>query len=513
MNPLFYRLAKNALFSGSATIISLLAGLFMTPYLVLRLGTELFGAWALLSVLTGLVSLFDLSLKSSFVTYTTEAYAQHDHPSAAAILSTGIVFYSGLVALSGFVLWRYLYPILGWLNIRPGLFPEVGMAYLFGLGGFLLTLTFSVIPAAWQARQRIDIPNILGVLSLVLGILLTILAVESGFGLTGVAAAQFVSIAVYHLACYLGLRFLFGPLGLSLSKVKGSWLKRLFSYSLKLHISAICDIVNRQLDKLLISRWTELSFVTSYELGLRIAANAGVLQPSLAVGLLPASSHLRALGQESQLASLYAESARYLFLVGFPLYLFMGIHAHTLMLAWLGHPDPKGAVFLILLTAGYMVNSLSNGMAFVCQGMGRPDIQMKQSAVQLILNVLLSVSLIISCGPFGAPAGTSLALVIGAFYFALNFHRALNLPLWFFIRKTAGPPFLASLLAACCSWFAIVGLSGSSRAEALAKLFWGFLVFLPVYLILCWCFGFIRTEDLMRLRSFGREFVQRIRGT
>ena len=148
----------------------------------------------------------------------------------------------------------------------------------------------------------------------------------------------------------------------------------------------------------------------------------GSLQPFLTSALLPAASHLQATGDITRLRELYLRSSRYLFTVGLPPFVLASVFAGDVITAWIGRPDPFAAAVLMLLAGGYLVNSSSNAMAFVCQGIGRPDIQARQSALQLVANILLSVVLLWWIGPLGAPLGTSLALLIGAVFFAVRFH-------------------------------------------------------------------------------------------
>ena len=59
-------LVRNALFGSGGRVITLAVGLIMTPYLLVRLGTDRFGVWALVTVVTGAVGLLDFSLKNAF---------------------------------------------------------------------------------------------------------------------------------------------------------------------------------------------------------------------------------------------------------------------------------------------------------------------------------------------------------------------------------------------------------------------------------------------------------------
>jgi O-antigen/teichoic acid export membrane protein len=239
-------------------------------------------------------------------------------------------------------------------------------------------------------------------------------------------------------------------------------------------------------------------------------ANAGSLQPYLAAALLPAGSHLAATGELDRLRSMYRKSYRYLFLVGLPPFFFLTAHAEFIIRVWLGQANHQAALIMVLLCVGYAANSLSNGMAYVCQGVGRPDIQAVQSVVQLLLNVGCSIVLFMVIGPLGTAVGTSVALVAGACVFVIHFHRYMRIPSLSLLRETALIPCLASLAAAVISRFFMFGSNPADRWAAFGVLVLAGLLFVAVYLGICLVTGHIDRRDLDRLsllRSHGEGKV------
>jgi O-antigen/teichoic acid export membrane protein len=498
---LAHTLVRNAVAGGGARAITLLVGLFMTPYVLHRLGEARFGILALTTVVTGAAGVLDFSLKSSFVKFLAELNALGDRAGHDQVVATSVAFYAifGAVGLGLYASAADWIPEL--LRIPSALRGEAHEAFFVALGGFFLAGVLSVFPAVCDARQRLDLTNALGVVCLLGATALTIVFLELGAGLRGVVLAQFVGIASFHIGAIVLARALVGPLHLSVRSPSWSWFRRLFSFGLKLHISSTCGIVNRQLDKLLLGRWVGLSTVTSYEVGLRVAANAGSFQPFLAAALLPAASHLHAEGETAGLVELYERASRYLFLVGVPLFVFILVNSPDLVTAWLGRPDPMASAVLRLLAVGYMVNSLSNAMAFVCQGIGRPDIQARQSAVQLAANLVLSVLLFRLLGPLGPPLGTSLALILGAWFFAVKFHPVLGTSTLRLLRYAAAAPGVAAVAAATAGWGATAGLEATGRSEAALGLLLAAGVFAVVYLGGCWIMRVLGREELVVLRS------------
>lgn len=494
-------LIRNAMVGGGARLFTLLVGMIITPYLLARLGLDRFGIWALIGVVTGLVALGDFSFKSSLIKHLAGAWAANDSESFRAFASTGLLFCTVNALLLGALLWWNADRLLDLLRIPAALRSETRITFVFGVTNQLTSIAFAVFPALCDARQRLDITNGLGVLALILNAILTVAAVESGKGLPGVAFAQLAGTLFFFLTTMLAARRLFGPLGLSLLAIRPTTLRTLFGFGLTLHLSSICGIINQQFDKFLLSRWAGLGWVGSYELAMKWVGNTGSLQPYLAAALLPAGSGLAATGEMDRLRGVYHHAYRYLFLIGLPPFFFLAAHAEPIMQAWLGQANTQAAMIMVLLCTGYAANSLSNGMAYVCQGVGRPDIQAFQSVIQMLLNVGLSVILYLLIGPLGAAVGTSLALLAGAAVFVVYFHRYLKVSSGYLLRKTALVPFLASLAAAVVSRAAMFGADLANRWTALGALAWAGMVFLVVFLGICLAGGQIVRSDLSRLRS------------
>ena len=447
MRDLKQRLVRNALFGGGARLINLGVAIPVTAYLVARLGMERFGVWALVSVVTGMIGFLDLSLRTSFVKFLAEDFAREDRQGINETLSLGFWGYTIFSLVVGLALWFGAAPLMSLLRIPETLWPEARLALWLGAARFLAGLALSVFPAICDARMRMDWTNSLGLGALVVSVALTVVLVESGAGLPGIALAQLVGVLLFHGACLPLAWRIGGPFSLSPGNLTRRGVRRLLGYSVRLHVSSLAGLVNAHLDKFLLARYTTLAVVGSYELALRVVANLGSIHPFLSASLLPASSHLAAAGDEEGLRRVYRRSSAVLFAVGMAPFFFVAMMAPDLVTAWIGRPDPTAARIMAILSLGYLVNSLSNGMAFICQGVGRPDIQMRQSVVQLLANLLFSVVLLLWIGPLGAPLGTSMALLLGAGVFARWFHAHLGVSTRAYLKETALRPLLSALIA------------------------------------------------------------------
>ncbi len=499
MKPLEHALVRNALFGGGGRLLTLAVGLVLTPYLVHRLGTTGFGVWALVAVVTGFAGLLDPALRASLVKHLAEADARGDRAERNAVVTSALICYLPLAGavVAGFFLLRG--PVLGWLQLPPELHGEAGEAFLLGLLGLAAGWVLGIFPALVDARQRMDLTNALGVVCLLLTAALTVAAVEGGLGVRGVAAAQLAGIVVFHLGTVPLAWWVAGPLRVAPDTIDRRTLSRVVRFGLTLQVSTACSIVNRQLDKVLLSRVAGLAMVASYEIGARVVANAGSLHPFLTSALLPAASHLQTQGETARLREVYHRASRYLFAVGIPPFVFLALHANAVVTAWLGRPDSFAAAVLMVLAGGYLVNASSNAMAFVCQGIGRADIQARQSALQLVANLVLSVLLLWWLGPLGAPLGTTLALFAGAAFFALRFHPLIGTTTAAVLRQEALGTVVAATIGGAASSMVAAFFTADSRSAALLELLAAGAAFGAIHVTLSLAMGVVDWDDLSRL--------------
>src|SRR5437660_11020704 len=88
------QILKNVGSSWSALATNVAVGIFLSPYILHRLGDSAFGIWVLIFSVTGYYGLFDLGIRSSVVRYVSKAKATNDPDYASRVVSTSLLAYS-----------------------------------------------------------------------------------------------------------------------------------------------------------------------------------------------------------------------------------------------------------------------------------------------------------------------------------------------------------------------------------------------------------------------------------
>src|SRR6266496_859637 len=94
---------KNVGSSWCALGVNVLVGLFLSPFILHRLGDEAFGIWVLIFSLTGYYGLFDLGIRSSIVRYISKDVTTNDFEHAAKVVNTSL-FSCSLIGTATFLI-------------------------------------------------------------------------------------------------------------------------------------------------------------------------------------------------------------------------------------------------------------------------------------------------------------------------------------------------------------------------------------------------------------------------
>src|SRR5271154_6405131 len=88
------QIIKNISSSWFSLGINVVVGLFLSPFIVHRLGDTAFGLWVLIFSVTGYYGMFDLGIRSSIVRYVSKFTATGDREELAKLINTSLFTYT-----------------------------------------------------------------------------------------------------------------------------------------------------------------------------------------------------------------------------------------------------------------------------------------------------------------------------------------------------------------------------------------------------------------------------------
>lgn len=505
------KLVTNTFFNLLGRSWSFLLGLLLTPYILTRLDVREFGTWVVLSIFISSFNLLDLGLGSSFVKHIAEYYTREDFGRINRILFSGLVFYG----------------LFGVLQIAVGLVLEKPLFNLFHVSGaseayFLILLSCALSNVAamflsvFKGIQRMDKSNSLEIKLSIVNAIGTILFLESGFGMLGLAMNTLSNACFAMLLTWWTLRRTMPSISLGWH-FDGKLLRSMFAYGIKMQVSQVGGLICFRIDKLIVSRFLGIASVSFYELSSRMTSFMRALPLVMLSAVIPATSELGAKNDQARILRTYMLASKYVSMLTVALVAFLIAEARSVMTLWLGPGFEESVLLIQVLAIGYGANVLGGAASQTGAGVGRPEFDMRSTVLLSILNPILSILLVRRFGAAGAAAGTSLAFVVATVYLLVTFHRN-------YVRNSVRTIFrdiyLRPIAAGVFANLAVIGfhrlvpqLASWETVRYLTpmKMAADFGVFAPVYIVLLVTFRQVTAIDwnnFMGLISFSSEFLR-----
>jgi len=515
--PISQKVIRNTIFNAIGSFWQILIGLILIPYIVSHIGMERYGIWAIVGVLTGYFGLLDLGVKDSFTKYIAEFYAKEDDKSINEVVNVGFVFYSLLALVVVAVGFFSVDPLIRLFKIPDNLHDETSFVFLLGIIVFAASNVVNVFAAIQSGLQRMDISNKVVVAISFPNAIGTVVFLQLGYGLPGLMVNSAIIMGIrgiIHILIAFKIlpTFRFNPFVFN---------KRIFKmlsgFGVKRWVARIEEIVTYQTDKLLISRFLNVSLVGYYELGFSIVIRARGLLMLITSAIVPAASELDAKKAKEQIVRLYLRGGKYLLMVGTPAMVFLLVTALYIMLAWMGTGYEKSELVIQVLSLAVLVAFHSGMGATVAIGIGRPDFQMKAGGGQTILNLILSIILVVKIGFVGVMLATLISFLFSTTYLLKMIHVHLKLPLAMFIRKATLKPLIVSFMLGTVIYLVNFGLGRYlplNRFSCLGLLMFDVILFFISYLLILLRVNFIDVKDrtlfrdILLLKIFRRQIAK-----
>jgi len=366
----------------------------------------------------------DLGTGTAFVKYIAQYSAANSKTDLLEVVNTGIVFYLCVSVLLLLAAWFGGYGLLSLVGVPPALMDDAYFTLQVGVLVFCLSNAAAPVAAIVPGFQRMDMQLTASMITQTLTAAGTIAVLEAGYGVRGlivnnlcVAAINTAIMGRYAWKIYPDLR-------LSVRHWSSAKARTMLGYGTNLQVSKIAQIVTFQTDRIVSLRVFGPLNAAHYDLGVRVNSAARTVTASLVTALIPAVSEMETLSQRDQLAALYERGTKYIVSLAAFLFTFILIFADPLVSAWLGTGYEQTIVFVRILTLGYFANIVTAVASVMTAGLGRTEIDRNYGIVMGVVNIVLTVTLALTVGPYGVAIATSVSLALGSLFFFGAFHRA-----------------------------------------------------------------------------------------
>lgn len=371
--------------------LPLAVGFVTIPLVVRALGNDRFGILALVWVVFGYFGLFDLGLGRTATRWVADALGRNETEGVPAAVWTTVGLQTA-IGLAAAGLSHLLAPsiVRHVLNIPAAYLGET--VRTLRLVGWSLPVMFvgSSFRGVLEAAQRFDLVNAVKVPLNVLFYVLPLAGAALGLALPGIVALLVLSRAA-ALAVWAGMGLRVLPALRARPVFRRDLVRPIFSFSGWLGLSAVLYAVTASVDRLVIGSLLTVEAVAFYSAPYEAINRIGVVPNSLSMVLFPAFSFLGGGGRAERTESLFARSTKFLLLSTGPVFLLLMFFAGDALRLWLG-PDyaAQSARVVVLLAAGFLVNTVVAVPNNYLMGIGRVDIAPKYQAFELVAFVALT---------------------------------------------------------------------------------------------------------------------------
>ncbi len=494
------RLVRNTLANGVGSVIGILVGLALTPFMIDRLGLTAYGVWTLALTLAfsgGYASLADLGVEGATVRYVAEATADEDLDTVNRTVSTTLLLFCAIAAVlapAAVVLAR---PLVSLFGVPHDLHNAAVLCFALVGAGLAFELPARAFVAVLEGTQRFIVFQAVELARTVLQAALFVLVLLEGWGI-GALGGAWLATSVCILATYWLLAHRAVP-GLRVSPLhaRRGELHRLVRFGGGVLTLRLVSTVYRQMDKVIVGIALGPNSVALYEIASKVNLAAATAASVSVSAVVPAAAFARR--NAALLRDIFVRGSCYATAASLPVAVAGFIFAKPLLVSWIGPdaaPAVEGARLFLAYEALQSVQNVASTMIF---GLGRIRFPLAVNAIATLANLVLSILLVHPLGFSGVIVGTLVANglawpVMLRFYlhvfetppgmwfrrvvrpnlFGLAVQVAVSLPLLVLVHNTHSLVLAVAVsalsLASSLAAFGLVGIRGEERRVLLRTL-------------------------------------------
>jgi O-antigen/teichoic acid export membrane protein len=408
---------KNVGSSWFSLGLNIVVGIFLSPYILHRLGDTAFGLWVLIFSVTGYYGLFDLGIRSSVVRFVSKFTATGESSKLNRLVNTSLWTYTLIGAVAMLITLACGSFVDSLFRIPPEFLTTA--RWLFLIVGTSVSLGFplGIFSGILEGLQRFYFLNITNVIAGLLRAVFIVIALRHGYGLLTVAIITVVlPLLMSLLRAAIVLRIL--PLQFSWQYFDRGSFREIASYSSATFVVMIAYKLRFKTDELVIGAFLSSTAITYFAIGDRLLDYASEVVSSLAQIFVPMSSQSEAKGDVGRLRKMFVLGNRACALIILPISLILITLGKSVIEAWVGAKYVATSYPVLLVLCIPMTLVLAQGASpRILFGMARHRTLSWVVALEALANLILSIILVQRFGIIGDAFGTSIPLTLTALYF------------------------------------------------------------------------------------------------
>jgi O-antigen/teichoic acid export membrane protein len=411
--------------SASANLVSrgiaVVVAFVMTPYILGHLGPSMYGLWVLAGAIVGYASLLDLGVAGALTKYVAEHRERDEWSETNALIATSLRLYvlmgiviAGLGVVAGLI----LPPLFGIPPTEREVATRVIALLAFGVAIAIPATTSSAI---LKGLGRYDLVAAIRIVGSLLGAASTILVIELGYGVVGMAATNVpVTLITFGLGV-VGVRRVAPRLRIGFRGADRRSAGSIASFSAPLVVLEVGGRLQSESNEIVIGAFLPLAAITPFALAARVSSVASLVTDQFASVLLPLASSLEAANEHRRLQEAFLTGTRLTIGLFVPIGLGLAVLAEPFLSAWVGPTYAWAAPIVVILTLASGIDMAMWPAGFVLQGLRRHQRLGWLALGSGLANLALSIALIGPLGIAGVAIGTLVPTTIECLVFVMPY--------------------------------------------------------------------------------------------
>lgn len=430
-------------------VATTLAGFFLMPFLVHRLGDRMYGYWALVGAVLGYYGILDLGITPAVQFQVAKAIGKGDTESPNRALSTALVAFAGLglIALAITVVVAACCPLFIKNASDAGLFRAV--LVIMGVG-FALGFPGRAFMGAVYAHLRIDLGSAVSILVLIIRTSLIVVVILAGWGLIALAMVSLLSDVTTYFANYLILHKIQKGLRISVSLADKGMFKELFDYGRYSVVIQVGDQLRFSVDSWMVAVFVGISAVAHYAIASRLSSYFLMFMISVVGVLSPWFTQLLGGRDFNGIRKMLALGTRVAAALSTIVACSFVLYGRVFIAKWMG-PNYVDAYWpsVILIAAVFCDVAQQPSVAYLL-GVSQHRYLAYQTLAEGAANLVLSIYWARSYGMIGVAMGTLVPMVVAKLFLQPAYVcRSAGIPLTNYYTKMLG---VSVIIPALCSF-------------------------------------------------------------
>ncbi|MGD1216041.1 MAG: flippase [Terriglobales bacterium] len=449
------QIIRNVGSSWSALAVNVAVGIFLSPFILHRLGDAAFGVWVLIFSVTGYYGLFDLGIRSSIIRYVSKYTATDDREKLTQFVNTALFSYTGIGVVSMGLTALLSSSVEHLFKIPPEMHSQARLLLLMVGASVSLGFPLGVFGGMLEGLQRFYILNWTSIGATLARAALIVYFLNRGYGLLTVALLT-VGLPLFSSILRGIVVFRLCPVPLGLKHVDRASFRHMANYGGTTFLVLVASRLRFRTDELVLGTMMSTVAVAWFNIGARIVDYAQEFVSSLAQVFVPMSSESEAKGNLDRVRKIYVAGNRACAFLILPITAILIIMGKHIIRIWVGaRYIPHSYPVLVVMIIPFTLMLSQAASARVLFGLGKHQILAAITVIEGIANLMLSIALVPPLGIVGDALGTAIPLSFTCLVFLpRHMKKQIGVPVRTFLHEAYTLPILLTLPLVAVLWLA-----------------------------------------------------------